>query len=396
MAKKELSIIEKAKAYDQALAHAKLLLKTIGNATLGNIVLKNEFERMFSELKESEDDEIRKWIRKELESKYVVDNIVNNVMADKALAWLERQGKNSMGISEVTKQKLEDNLNKALEKETPESCNEFLEKQGEQKFADKVEPKFHEGEWIAKNDESPINIDYSCCKITNVENGNYTIESIYGYKGYNTFETFEKDYHLWTIKDAKDGDVLYNRDDFAGNSVFIYKGISDKTHACFYYTRLFKDKDFCIYNDVMWKNGCGVNGGEFYPATKEQRDTLERAMTNAGYSFDFENKELKKIEQNSAWREEDKKMSRFIGNAITADGASEYLGSKGIQVIDAHMWLDELKDRVQSLNTWKPSEEQMKALDIAIRCGIQLGTWEEEALKSLKEQLFKLKKLKGE
>lgn len=33
----------------------------------------------------------------------------------------------------------------------------------------------------------------------------------------------------------------------------------------------------------------------------------------------------------------------------------------------------------------------MKALDIAIRCGIQLGTWEEEALKSLKEQLFKLK-----
>ena len=32
------------------------------------------------------------------------------------------------------------------------------------------------------------------------------------------------------------------------------------------------------------------------PATKEQRDTLEKAMTDAGYTFDFEKKELKKIE----------------------------------------------------------------------------------------------------
>jgi hypothetical protein len=41
--------------------------------------------------------------------------------------------------------------------------------------------------------------------------------------------------------------------------------------------------------------------------------------------------------------------------------------------------------------TWKPSNEQMKALAIAIRCGITLGTWEEEALKDLIEQLKKLK-----
>jgi hypothetical protein len=33
------------------------------------------------------------------------------------------------------------------------------------------------------------------------------------------------------------------------------------------------------------------------PATKEQRDTLIKAMTDAGYTFDFEKKELKKIEE---------------------------------------------------------------------------------------------------
>lgn len=55
---KELTIEEKAQRYDEAIAHAKMLLKTIGNATLGNLVLKNEFERMFPEL--SEDERIRK------------------------------------------------------------------------------------------------------------------------------------------------------------------------------------------------------------------------------------------------------------------------------------------------------------------------------------------------
>lgn len=53
---------------------------------------KKAAEFIFPELKESEDEKIRKWIRKELESKYVVDNIVNNRMADKAFAWLEKQG----------------------------------------------------------------------------------------------------------------------------------------------------------------------------------------------------------------------------------------------------------------------------------------------------------------
>ena len=56
---------------------------------------------------------------------------------------LEKQSKNNIGISEATKQKLEDNLNKALEKETPESFNKFLD---EQKPVDKVEPKFKVGD----------------------------------------------------------------------------------------------------------------------------------------------------------------------------------------------------------------------------------------------------------
>jgi len=40
--------------------------------------------------------------------------------------------------------------------------------------------------------------------------------------------------------------------------------------------------------------------------------------------------------------------------------------------------------------TWKPTEEQIKALNIAIRWGINPSTWEGDALRSLLEQLKQL------
>ena len=89
-------------------------------------------ERLFPELAESEDERIRKHLIGVVELYY--GNTDEQEKKD-CLAWLEKQGKNNMGISEETKKELEDNLNKALEKETPESCNEFLEKQDKQKPA---------------------------------------------------------------------------------------------------------------------------------------------------------------------------------------------------------------------------------------------------------------------
>lgn len=74
------------KKYEQALERARQVHTTNVDEN------KKSTEYIFPELKESDDEMVRKWIRNELESKYVVDNIVNNVMADKALTWLEKQG----------------------------------------------------------------------------------------------------------------------------------------------------------------------------------------------------------------------------------------------------------------------------------------------------------------
>jgi hypothetical protein len=91
-------------------------------------------EKVFTELVEDEDEKIRKdiisFVEQAIDAGY---GIISKERKEKWIAWLEKQGKNSMGISEATRQKLEDSLDKALEKETPESYNEFLDEQGEQK-----------------------------------------------------------------------------------------------------------------------------------------------------------------------------------------------------------------------------------------------------------------------
>ena len=113
---------EKAKAYDKAL---KVLHKYDGANIMFSQSLKEE---MFPELKESEDERIRKELIEFVKSR--------GGFKQEYIAWLEKQGEHDMDISEATKQKLEDNLNKALEKETPESWNKFLDEQGEQKPAE--------------------------------------------------------------------------------------------------------------------------------------------------------------------------------------------------------------------------------------------------------------------
>ena len=113
------------------------------------IVPIEDLENAFPELKDSEDERIRKALLSFCQNRaYNYPNDPKYANIGNWIAWLEKQGKNNMGISEATKQKLEDSLNKALEKETPESYNEFLDEQGEQKLTDKVEPKFHEGDMI--------------------------------------------------------------------------------------------------------------------------------------------------------------------------------------------------------------------------------------------------------
>ena len=84
----------------------------------------------------------------------------------------------------------------------------------------------------------------------------------------------------WTLLDAKPGDVLASKD---GYDILIFKEINNISFSS-YYNILQKPNKNWIKNDEL-----------FQPATKKQRDFLFRKMKEAGYQWDKEKKELKKI-----------------------------------------------------------------------------------------------------
>lgn len=115
----------------------------------------------------------------------------------------------------------------------------------------------------------------------------------------------------WTTKDAKDGDVLVASD----GSIFLFAGVVDL--GCKYYIALELEDETIQVNDNFehcWESINGVT-----PATKEQRNLLFQKMKEAGYMWDEEKKELKKIEQNPAWSEEDETIADNIAWAIAND-----------------------------------------------------------------------------
>ena len=168
---------------------------------------------------------------------------------------------------------------------------------------DKVEPKFHESNWyqctkdfFGKGVTFDKNTTYYCAKEGCLQN-EYGCHIAIVKDLYDNFK-------LWTIKDAKDGDVLALS--YASqNYILIYKKLYEKNFEtmmsvfCFY----------CVEEDTYYDGTDSfhvMNCGEIItPATKEQRDLLFAKMKDAGYEWDAEKKELKKIEQKLKWSKED-------------------------------------------------------------------------------------------
>jgi len=271
----------------------------------GHIIVRVEdLENAFPELKESEDERIRKELLEHCknQSKPYIQTGNKCPQIQSWIAWLEKQGQT------FTKKDVDDAYLKGI----IDAKNE-LEKQGEQKPAvtdfnakdwyvskvdgkihdmtynpaDKVEPKFHEGDWI--------NGYYTNYKVTAISNKGYVVEDTDGNKMNILFEN-EKFHNLWTIQDAKNGDVLA---DNGAKIIFIFKNIEYDSHIESNVIKYFIRYSFDGINLPLENGGhLGVVGeySNFVPATKEQRDTLEKAMADAGYTFDFEKKELKKTE----------------------------------------------------------------------------------------------------
>ena len=196
----ELSIEEKAKRYDEAIKRIEDI-KT-GKCETTFMFSEGLFEHIFPEHVESKDEKIRKAIYNCVEWFGFDSSVFKDVSQEECLAWIDKQGENNMGISEATKQKLEDNLNKALEKETPESWNGFLEGQGEQKPI--TYHKFKVGDEIKTSKEESL-------IITKIDDKGYWSEDLFicDFDEECVWDLVEQK-HVWSEEDEKALDSMLN------------------------------------------------------------------------------------------------------------------------------------------------------------------------------------------
>ena len=160
-------------------------------------------------------------------------------------------------------------------------------------------PKFKVGDWVIDKQGIAHQIANVVENVTN---------HIYGYDivGGGYFNDNMEGIRLWTIQDAKDGDVLAL---ISGQCIFLFDG---------------NNKEYCHYSKITDNfspnyNYMGFIQHQFVPATKEQRELLFQKMKEAGYEWDAEKKELKKIDNRFDYEHANIQQKDFAPKAITAN-----------------------------------------------------------------------------
>lgn len=219
----------------------------------------------------------------------------------------------------------------------------WLEKQGEQKPAAKVESKFNfkVGQWFVATGKCVY-------LIVKIDGFNVTLVDTNGDEYVFDVSSLDDAYE-WTIQDAKDGDVLVN-----GSNIFIFSYLSDTRAMGYCHINL---DDGRFYDD-KGKNECfGLIDADFSPATKEQRDLLFAKMREEGFEWDVEKKELRKIlklsnsakvgmDEESKWTDEDEHTLQGVIDEIQANKnqAPDY----DLETYDRFLsWLNSLKQRME-------------------------------------------------
>jgi hypothetical protein len=271
------NIEQKAKAYDEALEKAKKILDSYRSRDLNDVLfyVKEDMKELFPELKSNENEKIKESIKK--------------VLANTDFKKL------------------------GIEYSFYDMVN-WLESDKEKKNLKYVDSKFKVGDWITNGN--------SILHITNMDYGFYQFED-----SYDAISIIDEKYRLWTIDDAKDGDVLAFKNNIGG--IIICK--SPTNYDTRSYCRLVND-------NFISKEESGWDSKLLVPATKQQRDLLFAKMKEECYTWNDEKKTVKEIEQN-------------VDNIIDESYQQQ---------------ADDLIDMVTATN-WTPTKEQLDAFKHFVR-----------------------------
>lgn len=313
--------------YEYGLECIQEILSGAGDS-IKTSILRKRLQPFFPELKENEDEKIRKAI---LELVRQSSEILEKKNQEQMIDWLEKQGKDKSDFSDLRVWKYivdmvlteKDGIGQYLDNPDTERIAKRLqerygniEKQGESPrtnieipfgaadselqevsyyipegfYAEikddrvvikKIEPNPKVKDWVILNDTVAQILDKQKYGFVGLDIDGKDFFCNYGHTD---------SMRLWTIQDARDGDVLVTED-----YIFIFKYIlHGGVHLYCHYN--FDDEEFDADIPDAVIGNIHDKGIHFRPATKEQRDLLFEKMKEAGYEYDSEKKELKKVE----------------------------------------------------------------------------------------------------
>ena len=162
----------------------------------------------------------------------------------------------------------------------------WLEKQGEQNPTDKIETKFKVGDWIISHYN---HVAY----IKSIDEKNYSLSCNDGNSERLSIDYVNRNWRLWTIQDAKDGDVLYakgTKDSYFRDYIFNFSSFTEDNVIS---TNFGYDVVHGTFDTKLSRFGREEDFVSVTPASKEQRGLLFTKMKEAGYEWANKPKELK-------------------------------------------------------------------------------------------------------
>ena len=304
---------EKARAYDEAFELAKSWYVD------AQIDFKKSLENLFPKLKESEDERIRKELIRAFQSLNTIE-VWNGIKRTDIIAWLEKQETTQKPLTFKSLPRLLDmikpsdravaysnKLADSLDSEGYAADSKIVrtsikmmrgekvplatmdESEESTDKPDKVSPKFGIFSWICDG--------ISTRQISRVlDSGFYIFDD-----GFNSrCEDIDSKYHLWTIQDAKNGDILVAYPEVGSElpeQIFIFKEIKDRSYV----------EDAVEFHCKYANNEFSVNKqsfmgqsttGRYLPATRTQRGLLISKMKKSGYEWNSHTREVEKLGDN--------------------------------------------------------------------------------------------------
>lgn len=260
------------------------------------------------------------WIKKQSESSQTNERAWLYLVSD-VLTWKDGIGQY---LDDPRVQELAKRLCSEYAQKLYNNSNSSNTGKNEQKSADKIEPKFHKGDWIT--------IDKPCQIININDNGNYIVQYCDDEKTHELSKNFcESYFHIWAINDAKDGDVLalsWLEDKNLWEKIIIFKKYHSEGIKGLYsipcvegYGKTFKNGKMAFtdeevpYYSKTWT--CNL-----HPATKEQRGLLFQKIKETGYKWNTETNTFEKLVE-----------PKFKAGDKIVNSLAEYMVAPGTQGI---------------------------------------------------------------